>query len=135
MRVLVLVVAMLAVLSCTPGVTIDNGIPELSGDNEIEIMLFWGDGCPHCTTEKAFLAELTAKNPNVKVHDYEVWKNKGNQALFEKVATAYGASVMGVPVTFVGEEYFVGFSEGMKKQIIAVVEKCSNDICNNPLTK
>ena len=34
------------------------------------------EGCPHCEKEKAYLKKLMKARPEVRVKEYEVWKNK-----------------------------------------------------------
>ena len=52
---------------------------------EANIYFFWGDGCPHCAKEKPFLEKLEEKYPEVKVYDFEVWKNSENRQLLIEV--------------------------------------------------
>ena len=54
--------------------------PEASAP--VELILFWGDGCPHCEAERAFLVELGADYPDLVVSEYEVWRNAANRELF-----------------------------------------------------
>ena len=73
------------------------------------IILFVGDGCPHCAIVEEF---LTQNKVNKKV-DYtilEVYKNKSNAALMVKKATACGLSTdsLGVPFLWDGSNCLVG---------------------------
>ena len=40
---------------------------------EVPIYFFWGDGCPHCATQKVFLGKLVEDHPYVVVYDFEVY--------------------------------------------------------------
>jgi len=53
--------------------------------NGVNIYFFWGEGCPHCAKEKPFLEKLEEKYPEVKVYDFEVWKNSENRQLLIEV--------------------------------------------------
>jgi thiol-disulfide isomerase/thioredoxin len=93
------------------------------------ITLFWGEGCPHCEREKAFLKELKKKNPDLMVRDYEVWKNKDNSALFKKVLSASGVRQAGVPTTVVGTAVFMGFNDQVRRGIGDAIARCLRDGC------
>ena len=79
--------------------------PEVNGVSveEADIVLFWGDGCPHCEVVEDFI-----NNDNVdsklKIVRKEVWKDRGNQQLMTEYAkkcpeidTTQG---MGVPFAY-----------------------------------
>jgi glutaredoxin len=89
--------------------------------DEVVITLFWGNGCPHCAAEKAFLDELLERHDRVVVDAYEVWYDTENQALFEAMATEHGIEVSGVPTTFIGGRSWVGYSEAIGAEIEAAV--------------
>lgn len=110
MRALV-VAAVLAVVAALPA----------AATNEVSITVFWGDGCPHCAAEHAFLAELAAEVPRVVVQDYEVWYHPENLRLFEETARLYGVEPVGVPMTFLGEQVWIGFDDRVAAEIRAAV--------------
>jgi hypothetical protein len=93
------------------------------------ITLFWGEGCPHCDREKAFLKDLGKKHPGLQVRDYEVWKNKSNGALYKQVLRTAGIKQAGVPATVVGTAVFMGFSDQTKRSIEEAVGRCVRDGC------
>lgn len=99
---------------------------------KVVITLFWGDGCPHCAAERPFLASLQEKYPNLEVRTYEVWYVESNIPIMEKMAKAYGFEVSGVPITFLGDKNWVGFSEGLKTEIEDLVKTCSKNACKDP---
>ncbi len=101
-------------------------------ENETEpctIYVFYGDGCPHCKAEKEFLPTITEKYPDIKIKLLEVWKNETNRELFMKVSEKYGIKNLGVPLTFIGEEYVVGFSSASTtgKKIESMIDKCHEE--------
>jgi hypothetical protein len=67
------------------------------------IVLFYGQGCPHCSDVDAF---ITANNieQKVKITRMEVWYNKANQLTLVQVAQKCGitASSVGVPFLYDG---------------------------------
>ncbi len=115
----------------------ENQVAEISDtEGKVTIYFFWGDGCPHCATEKPFLDEMKRKYPDLAVKEFETWKSKDNAALFQEMAKAYGTTAQGVPTTFIGEgEPFVGFSNGMKAEMEARIKLCVEQDCTDPGTK
>jgi thiol-disulfide isomerase/thioredoxin len=104
-----------------------------SGDlKEVVVYFFRGKGCPHCEEEKLFLNELKKKYPDMKIIDYEVWYNKQNAALLAKMAKAYNMKASGVPVTFIGENAFIGFSKHSKDEISDSINQCLSLGCIDP---
>ena len=72
--------------------------------NDVNLYLFWGEGCPHCAKEKVFISEISGDFPNLKVHLFEVYKNNQNQEYFKEVGEALGENVSGVPFTVIGDK-------------------------------
>lgn len=97
--------------------------------NTVVIYLFWGDGCPHCAEEKPFLEELAKRDSRIEVRDYEIWNDEDNRALFEDMAQAFGFEPSGVPTTFIGRNYFVGFNDVIQGRIQAAVNNCLASGC------
>ncbi|MBN2047829.1 MAG: hypothetical protein JW750_08315, partial [Anaerolineaceae bacterium] len=93
-----------------------------SGDAAVTIYFFWGDGCPHCEKEWEFFRSWLPDHPEVRLMDYETWYVPENQDLFNEMAAAYGFKPQGVPTTFIGDQYFVGFNESIQQQIISTVQ-------------
>jgi cytochrome c biogenesis protein CcdA/glutaredoxin len=108
--------------------------PVVFAKQKVELWLFWGQGCPHCAAEKPFLEELAKKYPQLEIKEFEVYYNKENQQLFEKVAKAYNTSAGGVPMTFVGKDFVLGFGtkETTGKQIEDLVKNCLSSSCPSP---
>jgi cytochrome c biogenesis protein CcdA/glutaredoxin len=88
----------------------------------VELVLFWGDGCPHCEAERAFLRELRSDYPELVVAEYEVWGNAANRQLFVETAAAAGVVPRAVPTTFIGDRVWIGFSSATADEIRAVVD-------------
>ncbi|MCG2709891.1 MAG: hypothetical protein L6246_06210 [Thermodesulfovibrionales bacterium] len=103
--------------------------------NKFIVYFFWGKGCQHCDEEKAFLEEMKKKYINMQIKDYEVWYNKQNAILLSQMTDAYKIKVSGVPVTFVGENAFVGFSKQSKEEIETAIHNCTIRKCIKPTEK
>lgn len=85
------------------------------------LYLFWGDGCPHCASEKSFLVELEADHPELEVQAYEVWEDPIGRARFIEVMAALGEEPRAVPTTLFGGRLWVGFDGSVADEIRAVV--------------
>ena len=68
--------------------------PLIFAQQKVKLWFFWGQGCPHCAAEKPFLEELAKKYPQLEIKEFEVYYNKENQQLFEKVAKAYNTCLL-----------------------------------------
>ena len=97
----------------------------------VAIYFFWGDGCPHCAAAKPFLNELADQYPNVEVRAYEVWYSEANQQILLSMASAFGFEPSGVPTIFIGDRYWVGYSETIGAEIAAAVAACSSSGCRD----
>lgn len=73
------------------------------------VILFVGEGCPHCANVEAFVEENKVKE-SVDFTTLEVYKNKSNAALMAKKAQICGVplSGMGVPFLWDGSKCLVG---------------------------
>ncbi len=94
-----------------------------NGSDNFRILYFFGDGCPICAQMKPFLDELE-ENYDVEILRFEVYHNRENQNLFGEVSQKYGTSPRGVPMTFIGDQYWVGFQSSTAAQIEAMVQRC-----------
>jgi thiol-disulfide isomerase/thioredoxin len=108
-----------------PGVTAQAA----SEEQKVVIYFFWGDGCPHCASEKPFLEALAKKNSNIEVRAYEVWNSQPNQEKFIKMAALYGFDPQAVPTTFVGDRHWVGYNDAIRQQIESTVNNCLKNGC------
>ncbi|MCD6640500.1 MAG: hypothetical protein LT071_11385 [Nocardioides sp.] len=93
-----------------------------SADGGVELTLFWGDGCPHCAAEKEWLATATQEHPGLTVRQYEVWYDEANRKLLEDTAAEMGFEASGVPVTIVGDRHWIGWSDGIRDEIEALLD-------------
>lgn len=108
-KIILSILFFLAVLA--PVFATNNAAQAESAENEINIYFFWGDGCPHCAKEEVFLEKIKEKYPQVKVRDFEVWKNKENRKIFEKFDEKLKAGAGGrVPFTVIGDRFFHGYA-------------------------
>jgi cytochrome c biogenesis protein CcdA/glutaredoxin len=93
----------------------------------VNIYFFWGDGCPHCEEEKPFLDSLVGKYDRVNLVDYEVWYHQDNQAVLLQFSQVLGFEPSGVPVTVIGDQYWIGFREEYKAEMESALQQTMND--------
>lgn len=105
-------------------------VPSAAGADEpagaVTLTLFWGDGCPHCEAERAWLEEAEQTYPTLRVVEYEVWYDEDNRALLEETARRLGFEVSGVPTTVIGDRYWIGFSEEIRAELEDAIEAASD---------
>lgn len=73
------------------------------------IILFYGNGCPHCKIVDDFIAENKVED-KVKFTRLEVWYDKANQTILEQVAQKCNITegTVGVPFLYDGTKCYVG---------------------------
>jgi len=103
-----------------------------SDDTEVNIYMFWGEGCPHCAEAKPVLEEIAAADDRIEYYDFEVYEDEENLALFFEMSEAYGVSPQGVPTMFAGEQYWIGYSENIKAEIESYIDYCLENGCDDP---
>ena len=96
-------------------------------EKDLNIYLFYGDGCPHCAEEEEWFKTYLDKNKNIKVHRYEVWYNKDNQEKYSKVHEILNDKSSGIPYLIIGETVISGFDKELTPERIKnAVEYYSN---------
>lgn len=106
-----------------------------SQSKPIELYFFYGQGCPYCAEAKPFLENLEKKYSQLKVRDFEVYKDEKNKELFSLLAQGYGKQIEGVPTIFIGEKVIVGYDEMISFQIEQAIQDCLDLKCTSPLEK
>ncbi len=112
----------------------------VSALDNVNIYLFYGDGCPHCKALKTKLDEIKMDYPNISIHYYETWYNKKSAKKLKEIGDLLDINIRGVPFTVIGGKTLSGYSEGITDvEIIEAIEhyskaenKC-NDVVGNYL--
>lgn len=107
----------------------------VSAKENVKLYLFYGDGCPHCSSEKEYLKELEKEYDNLEIIMYEVWNNKENALLMDEVKEALDKNNQYVPFTVIGENSFTGFNSSFEKAIENAVKECSENSCVDIVSK
>ena len=103
-------------------------LPLSANAKENKIILFWAEGCPHCAAESRYLDTVVSKDSSILIEKYEVTKSKDNQNLLVDWSKKLNFDPNGVPITIIGNQYILGYMEGVTDQKI---ESALNDLHNN----
>lgn len=96
-------------------------------EKDLNIYLFYGDGCPHCAEEEKWFKTYLEKNKNIKIHRYEVWYDTDNQEKYSKVHEILNDKSNGIPYLIIGESVISGFDKDLTPERIKnAVEYYSN---------
>jgi cytochrome c biogenesis protein CcdA/glutaredoxin len=120
-RAVALLVLVLAAMAAV--VAIGARRVEASGTDaeQVEIIVFHGDGCPHCAAMLDFLDELDDRYPDLVVTDYEVWHDTTNQRIFFETLAALGQEPNAVPTVVIDGIVIVGYSDAIGTRIEGIV--------------
>jgi len=93
---------------------------------EVDVHVFWRIGCPHCEREIEFLDRLAAANPAVRVHKYEVSRERANARLMVQMADRLGVEAGSVPLAVIGDRAWVGYDEDATtgRELEARISEC-----------
>ena len=108
-------------------------IPIVYAQSSPDILLFYGEGCPHCGKASLFLDEIQEKYPSLEVKKYEIYFNEENRQLFQEVANNYETEIQGVPTIFINDKALVGFSDRVGETLEEEVIFCQSNECLKPL--
>ena len=108
------------------------GFAAAQENKTVDLYLFYGQGCPHCAKLRAYLSEISKGYPTLNIVEKEVYFNKENRKLFEKISKAYGQEVQGVPTTFINGKVFVGFNNNIGQALEKEIKRCLTADCESP---
>lgn len=111
------------------GTVLSVGAPEL-----VTIHLFWAPNCPHCAEARPELARLSHRYPLVQVREYEIWGNRENFELLQRLSEQMGEGVFSTPAIVVGDRLWYGFSPAIAEEVRLQVERCLAAGCRQALT-
>ena len=79
---------------------------------EINIYLFYGNGCPHCAQLEEYLDKNYKNDQDVSIYKYEVWFNTENQKIWQDIQNVTKEEAKGVPYFIIGDQVYQGYSKG-----------------------
>ena len=101
-------------------------------DNKINLYLFHGQECPHCEEERNWLKSIEEKyKENLNIVYLEVWHNDDNRELYNKTRELFNISQSSVPLTVIGDNHYIGYSDVIGNKIENTIKEYIN-IENNP---
>jgi len=98
----------------------------VNADDHVAIDFFYSETCPHCIDEQKFLDGIESEMSDVVINRYSI-SDADTLAIMERLIVRHNAERYRglVPLTFVGDDYFVGFDneDGVGLQIIESYER------------
>lgn len=86
-------------------------IQESIDKEEINVYLFWGDGCHICENLMAYFDTLEEEYGDYyNLIKYEVWYNEENANLMYEVGNKLNQTYFAVPFLVIGDEVIVGYN-------------------------
>lgn len=96
-------------------------------EKQVNMYLFYGEGCPHCKELENFLDEYLEDKDNVKLYSYEVTNNDVNKTHLENIVKILNVQVRGVPYLVIGNTVINGFSKELSpERIISTINYYEN---------
>lgn len=104
-------------------------------DNEVFVYFFWGDECPYSASQKNAMDDWVNKYPNIKIKTYETWSDINNRAILESLASAYNTTVQGVPMTFIGDQFWIGYADFFGEEMQTKIDECTKVRCEDAIKR
>jgi glutaredoxin len=101
---------------------------------EPQIYFFWSASCPYSKAARTFLAGAQAKDPRLRMRDFEVDESLGNRRLLGRLYEKIGIpEFLVVPVVVVGHHVVVGYinDETTGAEILSDVAECRTTGCKD----
>ena len=104
-------------------------------EGAVNIYYFWTPGCPYCVKQGEWIDKFEEED-KINFLKFEAGKNS---ALFTDLLEKFNVPKNiwgGVPSTFIGDEYFIGFSDKIEEDMEDKIRECmeSGD-CEDPTGK
>jgi glutaredoxin len=110
-------------------------VPALRAQNtEPLVYFFWSAGCPYSKAARTFLAGAQAKDPQLRVRDFEVDESIANTRLLGRLYEKIGLPEFRVvPVVVVGHHVVIGYidDETTGAEILGDVAECRKIGCKD----
>jgi len=117
------------------GINYINAEENSVGPKDIHLHMFYGQGCPHCSSLKLFLESIKDRYPSLIIHEHEVYQNQQERELFEKMSANFNTPIQGVPTVFIDDKVIIGFSSTIGNSIENEIKRCLEINCNDPQYK
>lgn len=107
----------------------------ISADNDVNLHLFYGQGCPHCSRLRLFLDDIQPEYPTLIIHEHEVYSDDDGRELFERMSSDFNVPIQGVPTVFIDDKVIVGFTDSIGVSIENEIKRCLDTECGDPAEK
>lgn len=97
----------------------------------VNIYYFGTSTCPVCEVYSEFLKELVEDNHNITVYYFEMDKKPASSRLLLEFGNVFEQRTTSVPITFISNRSWIGFSNTIGFEITKKVEECSLGECRN----
>lgn len=98
------------------------------GTYTVHLYLFHSNTCEHCKEEIEWLKSIENDYSYLKIHYYEASEN---QKLYEKVKDIMKIDSPYVPLTIIGEDWYIGFASSKERKFIRTINEYSKeDFCD-----
>lgn len=97
----------------------------VKSEEKVNIYVFYGKECPHC--EALFDYLDTLEEESISIQTYEVWHNKKNQRLMQRVKKVFQNTETGVPYYVIGEKNFTGYGTEDNQEIKHAILEAKQD--------
>jgi len=67
------------------------------GEITVDLYFFWTATCPHCRRARPFIADLVQEHTWIRLHSFELGKNRKNADLYMNLARKVGGDASSVP--------------------------------------
>lgn len=105
----------------------------INAEEEVNLYLFHSQDCSHCRAEREWLDSIKDEYEYLNIYEYEVTRNAENSELLKNVKSRLCSDTKYVPVTVIGETYFVGWNADNQSKILNEIknyDQSQRDIVN-----
>lgn len=97
----------------------------------VEVQVFWRIGCPHCEKARTFLQSAAARDPGLRLHEYEINAEPQNLRAFARAVEHFAIANPAVPLVIVGAQHWVGYDDDATTgaAILAAANACRAASC------
>ena len=101
-------------------------------ENKINLYLFHSRDCSHCAAEVKWLEEIKEEYQDyLNVYEYEVTYDEENFTLMMNVTEKMGIPNQTVPITIIGDKYYIGYSDTTSSLIESTIKEYA-ELDHNP---
>ncbi len=97
----------------------------------VEVHLFYNESCKFCKKEMVFLNELLEDNDNIVINKYEVSSEESSKHLFDQVRKTFDIKKTNIPLTVIGNNYYIGFNDNISRKLENTIKYYSNKTHQN----